>query len=163
MPNENCSDSKSANWRDTAGAAGLGAGRASGASALTAGVSLRRDPPPLFLGRLGAQRGRVDAEALAARAGPVVEDVAQVAAAARARDLDAPHAVRAVGLGGDGVLGRRRREAGPAGARVVLRVGREQLGAAARAQVRRLVVRVPVRARERGLGALLPQHAKLVG
>src|SRR5256714_615523 len=83
-------------------------------------------------GRLEVQRGRVDAVALTSRTGPVVEDVAEVPSAVAADDLGAVHEVAVVGPQldrlGDGRLG----EARPAGARVELGVGVEQLRAAGR-------------------------------
>src|SRR5947208_3635043 len=65
----------------------------------------------------------VDAVAEPGRVRPVLEDVAQMAAAARAQHLGADHAVAHVALGLDGLVARRRVEARPARARLELRVG----------------------------------------
>src|SRR5205807_9811081 len=59
-----------------------------------------------------------------------------LAAAASAHHFRAHHAEAGVGLLLDRLLARRRVEGRPAAARVVLRVGDEQLGSAARAVVR---------------------------
>src|SRR5204863_8826457 len=56
----------------------------------------------------------VHAIALASWSGAVVEDVAEMRLAARAEYFGARHAVRAVGVLGDGALCNRRVEAGPA-------------------------------------------------
>ena len=119
-----------------------------------AGRRSRAASAALPLLRLGLERDRVDAVALAGRGGPVVEEVAEVAAATAAGDLGAPHPVRAVGLGGDGLRVGRRGEAGPAGPGVELGVRRKQLGAAAGAEIGGVVVGVPVGAREGPLGPL---------
>src|SRR6201999_3951918 len=95
-------------------------------------------------------------------AGAVVEHVAEVPAAALAHDLRADHAVRDVLLDldrlGDGRLGER----GPAGARLELRVGREQLRSAACAAVDTVIVAIPVLAGERALCACLTQYGVLL-
>src|ERR1700722_7310684 len=124
---------------------------------VTAALALRR----LLLLRL--QRGRVDAEALPGRRRTVLEDVAQVPAAAPADHFGAPHAVRGVGLGGHRALGDRRREAGPAGPGVELGLRREQLGAAAGTQIIGVLVGVPERAGKCPLGPLAPQDLVLLG
>src|SRR2546423_4323731 len=115
----------------------------------------------LFL-RLELDRSRVDAVTEPGGVRAVVEDVAQVAAALRARDLRSDHEVAAVGVlldrGGRG----RGVEARPAAVSVELGVRDEQLGAAAGAPVQPGRSRVPVLARERPLGALLPQNLVLL-
>src|SRR5256885_1530680 len=85
-------------------------------------------------GRLGRERQRqaVHAVAQARGLGAVVEDMAQVAAAAAAMHLGAQHAVGAVLARGHGLV-QRLPEAGPAGAAVELGLGREQRQRAARA------------------------------
>src|SRR4051812_24671281 len=85
-----------------------------------------------------------------------------MAAAARAEDLGPHHPVARVGLLVDGVAGGRRAERGPAAARVVLRVGVEELGAAPGAAVRAGVEGLVVLAGERRLGRLLPQDPVLL-
>src|SRR4029079_19139120 len=77
--------------------------------------------------------------------------------------LGAGHPVRPIDLHLHGVAGHRRREAGPAGARIELRVGREQLRPAPGAGVHGLVVGVPEGARERPLRPLAAQHRVLLG
>src|SRR5690349_18681157 len=110
------------------------------ASATSAPAAARSSAPPapslpsVFL--LQGQRAAVDAEALPAfvrRA--VVEDVAEVGVAGFADDLGAAHEEAVVGPQLDVLEVRRLGEAGPAGARVELGVGGEQLGAAADAAV----------------------------
>src|SRR5690349_22002519 len=87
----------------------------------------------------------------------------EMAAARGAHDLGAHHPVTRVRLlvdrlgGGGGV------ERGPAAARVVLRLGREQLGSTAGAVVDAVLERVVVLSGERALGALLAQHVVLLG
>src|ERR1035437_1766052 len=112
--------------------------------------------------RLQVQCARVDAEPLAGGPRAVAEHVAEVRAALPAPDLG-PHAQETPVLvqrhgAGHGRLG----EAGPAGARVELRVGREQRGRAGRAAVDPVVVAVDVRAGEGTLGAGLAEHPVLL-
>ena len=108
------------------------------------------------------ERAGVDAVALPGRAGAVREDVAEMAAAGGAHHLGAHHAVARVGLGDRRSRGRRLDEARPAGAGVELRVGAEELGAAAGAAVDAGVLRVDVLAGERALGALPPEDLVLL-
>src|SRR5262249_5031143 len=114
--------------------------------------------------RLGLelQRQRVDAVALAVRAGAVVEDVPEVPAARAAQDLGATHEEAVVGAQLDGLRDRRLGEARPAGAGVELRVAAEQHGAAARARVVAGLLVVGVLAGERRLGAGAAQHVVLL-
>ena len=99
------------------------------------------------------ERGGVEAVAQAGGLRAVLEDVAEVRAAAGAVDLVAHHAVAVVALRADvhrvdgGV------EAGPAGARVELVLAREERQAAHDARVRALLVVVQEVPAERGLGA----------
>src|SRR5262249_47638324 len=110
---------------------------------------------------LERQRARVDAVPVACRGGPVVEDVAQVAAAAAADDLGAAHEQAVVRPQLDRLGERRLVEAGPPGARVELGVRAEQLAPAAGAPVGTVLVVVDVLTGERPLGVSLTQHAVL--
>src|SRR6266704_2580374 len=103
---------------------------------------------------LELQRRRVDAVALAGRRRPVGEHVPEMAAAARAHDLRADHAVADVGLLVGRLLRRGCVERGPAAARVVLRARDEQLRSAAGALVRARLEDMVVLAAERRFGAL---------
>ena len=76
------------------------------------------------LSGLELQRHAVHAIAQARGLGAVVEDMAQMAAAAAAMHFGADHHLAGVGLGEHGA-GQRLPEAGPAGAAVVFGVGRE--------------------------------------
>ena len=115
----------------------------------------------LFVERQGAA---VDAVALAARVGrAVVEDVAEVGVAGLADDLGAPHEQAVVGPQFDVLEVGRLGEARPAGARVELGVGGEELGAAADAAVHALRLLVDVGAGEGTLGARLAGHLVLLG
>src|SRR5215211_474503 len=118
---------------------------------------------PLLLGLVQVQRTGIEAVALAGGLGAVVEDVAQVAAAAGADDLRALHEEASVGSQLHRVRLGRLPERGPAGAGVELCVGAEQLLAAGAAAVDAVLVVVPVGACERALGALLAEHVVLVG
>src|SRR3954452_9779688 len=123
----------------------------------------RRAGRRLRLLRLQVQRAAIDAVAHpACVAGAVVEDVAQVAAAARADDLRADHAVRAVLAQLDRLGDSRLGEARPARAALELRVGAEQLGAAAGALEHAVVLGEGVLAGERRLGRLAAQHGVLL-
>src|SRR5207245_1160217 len=112
---------------------------------------------------LQLERAGVDAEALPGGVGAVVEDVSEVPAATLADDLGALHEKAVVGAELDvlGVLGFV--EAGPAGARLKLGPGVEELGAAPRTGVRPVLVGIHVLAGERSLGALLAEHVVLLG
>src|SRR5687768_11488009 len=91
-------------------------------------------PVELLLG-LEDERGRVDAVAQARGARPIIEDVAQVGAAALARHLGAGPEGGAVLVLGEVAGQDGGPEAGPAGARVVLRLGGEEGEAAPGAAV----------------------------
>src|SRR4051794_22009909 len=93
----------------------------------------------------------------------VPEDVPEVAPAARAQHLGAHHAVGRVGLLLHGIFARGRRKGRPAAPGVVLRIGFEQLCAAAGAPVRARLEYVVVLTAERRLGSLLAQDAVLLG
>src|SRR5687768_58735 len=103
----------------------------------------------------------VDAVAQARRPRSVVEDVAQVSAAAGAVHLGARHAQGAVALLAHRALGQGLGEAGPAGPGVELVVGGEEGLPAGRTDVGPGRVRVMVGAREGPLGALLAHHVEL--
>ena len=105
-------------------------------------------------GALEIERGRVDAVALARRAGPVVEDVAEMTSAGRARDLGASHPMARVGLGDDAVEVGGLDEARPAGPGVELVLGAEELRPATGTAVDAGRMLVPVRAGECALGPL---------
>src|SRR5436190_22571388 len=117
----------------------------------------------LGCGRLEVERGGVDAVSLAGWAGTVVEDVAEVTAAVAADDLGALHEVAVVGTQLDRLGDSRLGEARPAGARVELRVGIEELRAAGCAAVVAGLLVVGVLAREGRLGARPAQHLVLRG
>src|SRR5262249_56928312 len=87
----------------------------------------------------------------------VVEDVAQVAAAAAAVDLRADHEEAAIGRRADGSLDRLI-AAGPARAAVELRVRGEERQVAAGAAVRAVAVLLVERARAGAPGAVPAQH-----
>src|SRR5580704_4687479 len=89
----------------------------------------------LGLFRLQLQRRRIDAVAQAGRAGAVIEDVAEMAAALRAQHFGPHHAVADVALLVDMALGGRRGKARPAAAGIELGVGFEQRLAAAGADI----------------------------
>ena len=112
---------------------------------------------------LEVERARVDAVAETRRVGPVVEHVTEVAAAGGARDLGACHPVAGVRLRDDAVERRRLVEARPAAARLELRVGAEELRAAAGAAVHTVAVLVPVCARESTFRSLLAENLVLLG
>src|SRR2546423_2902319 len=114
------------------------------------------------LGPVQLERAGVDAVALAGGLGAVVEHVAQVRTARGAGRLDAVHEVAEVVVELHGVRRGRIPEARPSRPRLELRVGAEQLRPARPASVHALGVLVPVGARERGLGSLLPEHLVLL-
>src|SRR4029077_4409547 len=116
---------------------------------------------PVLRRGLEGQRAGVDAVTLPGRGGPVVENVAQVATAATADDLGAPHEQAVVRPQLDRLGDRGLVEARPPGARVELRVGAEQLAAAAGAPVEAVGVIVDVLTGEGALGVSLAQHAVL--
>src|SRR6185295_11695026 len=101
------------------------------------------------------QRAAVDAVAQARLAGPIVEHVAEVAAAAGARHLGPDHAVRGVGRGLDRLSEHGVGEAGPTGARLELGVRVEQGVAAAGAAIHAVALLIDVLARPRALGGLV--------
>src|SRR6516162_5704444 len=105
---------------------------------------------------LERQRARIDAVPLTGRPGTVVEDVAEVAAAAAAHDLGTPHEQAVVQPAVAEAV-----ELRPAGAGVELGVRAEQPGATAGAPVEAVLVVVDVRTGERHLRVRLTQHAVL--
>ena len=119
--------------------------------------------PVLFPVLVQIQCDRVDAVALAVGTGPVREDVAQVAPAARAGDLGPGHEERLVLVQLHGAGHRGLGEAGPAGTRVELGVRAEQLIAAGPAAVHPVGLGVRVGAGEGRLSALLAQDVKALG
>src|SRR5215471_9114567 len=110
---------------------------------------------------LEGQRAGVDAVPVPGLGGPVVEDVAQVTAAATADDLGTVHEQAVVRPQLDRLGDRGLGEAGPAGARIELGVRAEQLAAAAGAPVETVLVVVDVLTGERALGVSLAQDAVL--
>src|SRR5205807_4026221 len=109
------------------------------------------------------KRYRVQAVALMGRRWAVVEHVAEVRVAARTADLDPAHAVAVVGEIRHVVGIERLEEARPAGARVELRIRREQRQTAQPAHVRARLLVVEEQAAERPLGALVEDHVALFG
>src|SRR5215470_4254836 len=97
------------------------------------------------------QRGRVHAIALTGRLGAVVKDMAEMPSAFGAEGFRSPHEEAPVLFGRDALIRKRLPEARPAGARLELRVGREERIPAAGADERPRIVVVPVLA---GEGAL---------
>src|SRR5688572_1049250 len=118
--------------------------------------------PDLLL-RHETQRRRVPAVALARGTRPVVEDVAEMRAAAGAHHLDPFHHQGPVGVRLDVLGGNGGEEAGPARARVELRVRAEEVGATGHALVETVAVLVPGLSREGPLRALLPGDLELSG
>src|SRR5579862_1562477 len=107
------------------------------------------------------QREAVHAVAQSGRLRAVIEDVAEMAAATAAMNFGAQHAEGAVLRLADRVL-QRLIEARPAGAALILGLGREQRQVAARAGEDALAMLLEQRARSRPLGALLAQDLVLL-
>src|SRR5690606_13266847 len=107
-------------------------------------------------GRAELHRQAVHAIAQAGRLRPVVEDVAEMAAAVRAVDFLARIAELVIGLARDRP-GKRTVEAGPAGAAVELGLARIERVAATRANERALALFLVERRTERPLRVLLAQ------
>src|SRR5512141_645596 len=103
------------------------------------------------------QRKTVHAVAQAGRLRPIVEDVAEMAAAAAAVDLGPQHAEGTVLGLADGVF-QRLIEARPAGAAFEFRLRGEQRQVAAGTGEDALAMLLEQRARARPLGALLAQY-----
>src|SRR5918997_4089417 len=119
--------------------------------------------PELVSAALQVERDAVHAPPLpTSLSRSVVEEVAEVRAAACAAHLGADHAVRAVLDQFDGVRCDRLGEARPPGARVVFRAAVEDLVAAGGAVVEAVIVGVHVLARERELGGRLAQNGVLL-
>ncbi len=147
--------------------AGRAAGRRAGPAGRRLAAQARRGLAPalgLTTPRLQLERGGVDAEALAAAVGrAVVEDVAEVAAAARADDLGADHAVGGVGPQLDGLGHGGLGEARPARARLETSSRRRTARAAAAAVVHAGGLLVGVAAGEGRLGRLAAEHGVALG
>ncbi len=111
--------------------------------------------------RVKHQRKTVHAVAKSGRFRAVVEDVAEMAAAAAAMHLGAHHAEGAVRGRADRIV-QRLPEARPAGAALILGLGREQRQVAAGAGEGALAVLLEQRARSRPLGALVAQDLVLL-
>src|SRR5580704_10667676 len=111
-------------------------------------------------GRREFERHAVHAIAQAGRLRPVVEDVAEMAAAAMARYRRARHAERTVGGLVDGLV-ERRPKTRPAGAAFEFGLRREQRQVAAGAAEGTVAMLLEQFAGERPLGAFLAQHVVL--
>src|SRR5688500_16410894 len=123
--------------------------------------STRQSQPSLLL---QLERGGVHAEALARGLGrSVIEDMAEMRAAAAAHDLDAPHTQRPILRSLHLVGSNGRPKARPSAARLVLRFRGEQLLAAGCAEVHPLLFRVVVLAGPGRLSALLAHDLVLLG
>lgn len=109
------------------------------------------------------QRYRVDAIPLAGGSGAVVEHVAQVPAAMPARHFCSAHPVAAILAQLDVCHVHRFGEAGPAGSGVEFGAGAKKLAAAARAQVRSVLLGVHVLPRERWFSSPFAEHGVLLG
>src|SRR5581483_8612224 len=112
-----------------------------------------RDPATVALVLVEVERAGIDAVPLPRLAGAVREDVAKMAAAPRARDLDPVHAETDVIVKLHVGSIRRLSEARPSGPRVELCLGGEQLGATAGANIRAFALLVEVLSGERALGS----------
>src|SRR3977135_241033 len=110
------------------------------------------------LSRLQFQRCGVDAVTQSGRAGPVLEHMAEVAVALRAKHFGPHHAVADVAFFVDMALRRWLRKARPSAAGIELGVGFEQRLSAAGAGIGAWRLLVLVFAGERPLGRLLAQH-----
>src|SRR4051794_40620567 len=106
------------------------------------------------------ERHAVHAVALAGRLRTVVENVAEMAAAAAAMNFGARHEKTAVGVGFDRLV-ERRRKARPSGATVELGVRREKRLTATGAVIDPGAVLLIEGARSGTFGAVLPQHPVL--
>src|SRR5262249_14129085 len=126
-----------------------------------AGNSCRARSARLRPRRMEDQRKTVHAIAQAGRLRAVVEDVAEVAAAAAAMHFGAGHAEGAVLGGADRIL-QRLVEARPASAALELGVGGEQRQVAAGAGENALAMLLQERARAGALGTLLAQDLVLL-
>src|SRR2546421_4177672 len=128
-------------------------------------MDLSRRLPPSSRRRLlfrdELERHAVHAITQTCRLRPVVEHVAEMAAAATAMHLGACHEQAAVAGGADGVL-QRRVEAGPAGAAVELGGGGEERQIAAGAGIGAGAVLLVEGAGAGALGAVLAQHVVLL-
>src|ERR1017187_3540914 len=110
-----------------------------------------------------AERGGVDAIALAGGRRAVGKQVAQMRVALAAQHLGALHEEALVGFGGDVLFRRRRGKARPSRAGIEFVAGKEQLRSAARAAVHTRFVIVPIAPSEGALGTLLARYRELFG
>src|SRR3990172_7713286 len=116
----------------------------------------------MFLLRLvELERSGIDAIAQIRRRRTVLKEMAQVGVAFATENFGAPHEQAVVRLGFDLVLSNRGPEARPAGVRIELGVGAEQLVAAAGTAVNSLIVAIPILPGKRRLGALLAANVIL--
>src|SRR3954468_10438773 len=113
------------------------------------------------LGRLELQRDAVHAVAVAGRRRPIREDVSEMPAAVGAVDLDARHAVGAIGGGPDGAFNRSIK-ARPAGPALVFRLRGEEGLAAAGAAERSGALLLEQRTAAAVLGAVFAQDVELL-
>src|SRR5262245_37945330 len=118
-------------------------------------------PTPHLLLLHELQRDRIDAVAQPGRPRPVIEDVAEMRAAAAARHFDAAHAVTIIGFGLNILFRHRLPEAGPARARIEFGFRAIEFLRAAGAYVAALLVIIPVFPGEGALGSLLAHHLEL--
>ena len=111
--------------------------------------------------RLEDQRYTIDAVPQTGRLGPVVEYMAEMAAASSAVDGGPDHAQRGISFRDDGLLNRSP-EARPARAALEFGRGREGVESAARTCKRAAPLLMQERARKRALGGLMAQHRVLI-
>src|SRR5262245_11493363 len=135
-------------------------------------MTLRRCLPERFGGGVG-QRGQfpllregerfgVDTVSQASRGGAIIENMAEMSIAAGAQDLGADHAVAAVFMGDDILVGYGLEEAGPAGAGVELVTRGEQRQPTADAGIDTMAFVVQQRTTERSLSALATSDFELL-
>ena len=106
------------------------------------------------------ERHAVHAVALAGRLGTIVENMAEMAAAAAAMNFGSCHEEAAVCLGFDRLV-ERRPKARPSGAAVELGVRRKDGLTAAGAVIHPAAILLVERARSGAFGAVFPQHSIL--
>ena len=109
------------------------------------------------------ERLGIDAIPQASGGGAVIENMAEMAITASAQDLRTNHAVAAVCMRNDVLLGHGLEEAGPAGAGVELAIRGEQGQPAADTAVDPVALIVQERAAERSLSALATSNLELFG
>src|SRR5205085_7170382 len=116
-----------------------------------------------LLAGIQIDRDRVNAVAETRRAGPIVEDVAQVTATPPAQDLGPQHAVATIRTKRQVSDLHRLGEAGPSAVRVELCLGGEKRVAASGTVVGAVAVSVDVLSGERALRGRVSQHLVLLG